>query len=150
MRRATASFSAAISGNSSKAARTASISRCRSSLRSLKARAIAAAFTFAVAVMQPAPPSSRFERRNFSLPTNTSKPEMARSTARVFSKSPELSFIPMTTPGYALTRRAITASGIPTCDTCGMWYRYTRSLGSAARSMAWAKLRNSPSSVTPL
>src|SRR5438105_3888218 len=147
VRAAKASLRPAISGKRSNAARTASISRCCSSVRSRKACAMALAFRLAVAVMHPAPPSRRLARRNFSLPTNTSNPGKARRIARVLSKSPELSLIPTTMPGYAFSRRPITGSGMPAWETWGMWYRYTRSLGSAARSMACAKLRKSPSSV---
>ncbi len=62
---------------------------------------MAAGFTLAVALMQPAPPWRMLASRNVSLPANTSKPPAAKasSIAWVFFQSPPLSFTPATTSG---------------------------------------------------
>ena len=58
--------------------------------------------------------------------------------------------MPATVRGYAVTSRSTSFWLNPTWATGGMWYRYTRKRASPTRSMTSAKLRNSPSSLTPL
>ena len=57
---------------------------------------MAAGFTLAVALMQPAPPFRMPCSRNVSAPGKTSKPPLANASrnACVFFQSPPLSFMP--------------------------------------------------------
>ena len=77
----------------------------------------------AVALMQPTAPARIDARRKVSLPGNTSNPDAANAsrTAFVLPQSPELSLMPATLSGYALSSRAMRPRVIGTWATGGMW-----------------------------
>src|SRR5690606_31284435 len=104
---------------SSRSCCNASASGLRHSSQSLE---IAAGFMFAVAEIHPAPPALKFRNRKLSLPENTRKSSADRaSSLLVLSQSPELSLIPTTVSGHALTSLATSSTEMPTWETGGMW-----------------------------
>ena len=86
---------------------------------SLYSFAIAAGFTLAVALMQPAPPPRSAASRNVSEPGNTSKPCGWKSSniALVLSQLPELSLTPAMMPGNSFSKRSISVRVIGTLET---------------------------------
>ena len=63
--------------------------------------------TLAQAVMQPAPPRRRVGSSSSSEPGNTAKPGKRSAAPAMFSRSPELSFMPTMVVGYSFRKRSI-------------------------------------------
>ena len=108
-------------------------------------------FTLAVALMQPLPPPRMLSSRNISLPAKTSKPPLAKasSIALVLFQSPEESFTPATMPGI-LQQALDQAERDRHLRHRRDVIEVQRSRASPTRSITSAKLRNRPSSDTPL
>ena len=71
--------------------------------------------------MQPSPPQFSVSSRYFSVPANTIRSGNSRQIRSIRSPSPELSFVPTTTPGYASINRRISSGVKPTTAIGGMW-----------------------------